>query len=163
VRANAARLRELPNIGEDTAFAGGSTGGGPKRTIDDKSLLYGIECNFGEWFNEQCLKDITPIFSPGQELKKPGGALARAGYAVGAVNVQAGSYVNAMQLVFMRVMNDGRLDSKDSYTSPWIGVKGQDESRTLTGNGDPIIGISVRQGIVCDAFALVVDRHPKAK
>ncbi|MGH7136143.1 MAG: S1C family serine protease, partial [Pirellulales bacterium] len=55
VRANAAKLQRLANIGEDTAFAGDSTGGGPKRTIDDTSLLYGLECGFGEWFNEQCL------------------------------------------------------------------------------------------------------------
>jgi serine protease Do len=148
------------NIGEDTEFVGGSTGGGAKRTIDDNSLLYGLECGFGEWGREQCLKDVTPIFSRGQELKKPGGAVAREGYAVGAVNVHAGSYVNAIQLVFMRV-KDGRLNPKDSYTSPWIGVRGKGTPRTLTGNGDPIIGISVRQGLVCDALALVINRKPK--
>ncbi|HEX7449970.1 MAG TPA: serine protease, partial [Pirellulales bacterium] len=34
------------NIGEDTEFVGGTTGGGPKRTIDENSLLYGLECGF---------------------------------------------------------------------------------------------------------------------
>lgn len=150
------------NIGEETEFVGGSTGFA-KRTIDDNSLLYGVECGFGEWGREQCLKEVAPIFSRGQELKKPGGAVAREGYAVGAVNVQAGSYVNAIQLVFMRVKDDGRLNAQDSYTSPWIGVRSKDKPRTLTGNGDPIIGISVRQGLVCDALALVVNRKPKEK
>lgn len=162
VRANAAKLQKLANMGEDTAFAGDSTGGGAKRTIDGNSLLYGLECGFTEWFHEQCLKDITPIFSPDQELTKPGGAVARAGYAVGAVNVQAGSYVNAIQLVFMRVKDDGRLNPEDSYTSPWIGVRGKGRPRTLTGNGDPIIGISLREGIVCNAFALVVNHEAAA-
>lgn len=162
VRANAAKLQRLANMGEDTAFAGDSTGGGAKRTIDGNSLLYGLECGFGEWFHEQCLKDITPIFSPAQELAKPGGAVARAGYAVGAVNIHAGSYINALQLVFMRVKDNGRLNPEDSYTSPWIGVRGKGQPRTLTGNGDPIIGISLRQSIVCNAFALVVNREAAA-
>jgi S1-C subfamily serine protease len=155
--ANRAVQVAKQHIGEDTEFIGGSGGGGT-RSIDDGALLYGIECEFGEWAREKCLKRIVPIFSPNQRPTLPGGAVAREGYAVGAVNVHAQTFVNGIQLVFMRVKADGRLDPKDSYTSGWIGARRRGSPRQLTGGGDAIIGVHVRRGLVVDALALVVNR-----
>ena len=149
------------HIGDDTEFVGGS-GGGAARLIDETSLLYGVECLFSEWMGQQCVKQIVPLFSRDQARKLPVGAVAREGYAVGAVKVYAGQFVNAMQLVFMRVRRDGKLNSADSYTSEVMGNRGRAKPRTLTGNGAPIIGIHIRHGLIVDALALVVNRDASA-
>lgn len=85
--------------------------------------------------------------------------MAREGYAVGAVKIQTINYVNAIQLVFMRVKANGQLDPDDKYQSDWIGFRGRGKTYTLTGGGKPIIGLHARQGIVLDALALVVDNR----
>jgi S1-C subfamily serine protease len=153
------------DIGEDTEFVGGQ-GGGTRgdRHVDETSMLYGVECRFGQWMSEDCVQEIVPVFSRDRERKLPAGAMAREGYAVGAVNVNALDYVNGIQLVFMRINDDGRLDPKDSYSSEWLGIRprGRRKLQKLSGDGAPIIGIHVRKGLVVDALALVVDRDAEA-
>ena len=152
-------------VGEDTEFVGGK-GGGTRgdRIVNEKSMLYGVECRFGQWSGEDCISEIVPIFSRDRERKLPAGAVAREGYAVGAVNVNAGDYVNGVQLVFMRVKDDGRLDPKDSYSSEWLGIRprGRRKPQKLGGDGDPVIGIHSRRGLVVDSMALVIDRNAEA-
>ncbi|HUY90885.1 MAG TPA: SUMF1/EgtB/PvdO family nonheme iron enzyme [Pirellulales bacterium] len=150
------------DIGEDTEFVGGDGGSrNGNRYVDETSLLYGVECRFAQWMGEDCVSDIVPVFSRDRERKLPAGAMAREGYAVGAVNVNALEYVNGIQLIYMRVKDDGRLDSKDSYTSEWLGVRarGRRKPHKLTGDGDPIIGIHLQKGLVVAALALVVNRE----
>jgi hypothetical protein len=144
-------------IGEDTEFVGGP-GGGPTRLVDETSLLYGLECSFSEWAGQRGFKQITPIFARDQQRNSATRAVAREGYAVGAVKVYAGQYVNGIQLVFMRVRANGQLNPADSYTSELLGARTRGEPRTLTGDGAPIIGIHLRRGLIVDAFALVVNR-----
>ena len=81
---------------------------------------------------------------------------------MGAVKVYAGEYVNALQLVFMRVKDNGQLDPSDSYTSAVLGGRMRVKPQTLTGNGAPIIGIHIYRGLVVDAMALVVNRDAQA-
>lgn len=87
-----------------------------------------------------------PIFVRDHQRQLPAGAMARDGYAVGVVKIYARSYVNAPQLVFMRVRDDGQLDPADTYTSDWIGARGKGTPHTLSGEGAPIIGIHVLCG-----------------
>lgn len=154
----------LADVGEDTKFIGGTGGSPGHRHVSENSLLYGVECRFAEWMGEDCISDVVPVFSRDRERKLPAGAVAREGYAVGAVNLNALEYINGIQLVFMRVKDDGRLDPKDSYTSEWLGARarGRRKPQVLTGDGDPIIGIHFRKGLVLDALALVVNRNAEA-
>ncbi|HWB10380.1 MAG TPA: c-type cytochrome domain-containing protein [Pirellulales bacterium] len=148
--------RENSHIGEDTAFVGGP-GGGATRLVDETSLLYGLECSFAKWMGQPCVQQIVPVFAREKGEKSPTRAVARDGYAVGAAKVFAGQYVHGIQLVFMRVRANGKLNPSDSYTSDVIGSRGRREPRTITGDGAPIIGVSFRHGLVVDAVALVVD------
>lgn len=154
----------MADVGEDTKFVGGTGGSPGHRHVKEDSLLYGIECRFAEWMGEDCISEIVPVFSRDRERKLPAGAVAREGYAVGAVNLNALEYINGIQLVFMRVKDDGRLDPKDSYISEWLGARarGRRKPQVLSGGGDPIIGIHFRKGLVVDAMALVVDRNAEA-
>jgi hypothetical protein len=94
--------------------------------------------------------DRSPTRLPGDIV------IAPEGYAVGAVNVHSNQFVNAVQLVFMRLRPDGRLDPADSSTSDWIGEPGPGAPRKLGGNGVPIIGIHGRRAAIFDAMGIVV-------
>lgn len=153
------------NIGEDTEFVGGKGGSTPgDRYVDDESLLYGIECRFSQWADENCVSEIVPIFARDHEPQLQAGAVARDGYAVGAMNVKAEDYVNGIQLIFMRIKDDGKLNPKDAYASEWLGAGplDQSEAQKLGGDGDPIIGIHLHRGLVVDAMALVVNRNAES-
>ena len=163
VNAGSAGHGPQSNAGEDTEFVGGDGGGQDERIVDETSFVYGIECKFSEWMGQQCVNRIAPLFSRDQERNLPVGAVAREGYAVGAAKVYGGQYVNALQLVFMRVKDNGQLDPSDSYTSAVLGGRMRVKPRTLTGKGAPIIGIHVRRGLVVDALALVVNREAEAE
>ncbi|HET6879304.1 MAG TPA: hypothetical protein VFI31_04085 [Pirellulales bacterium] len=148
-----------PLLGEDTFFVG-NKGGSPRRIVQAGSYLCGVECKLGE-FGEKCLSDIEPLFSRETATRLPLVAVARDGYAVGAARINTYTYVDALQLVFMRIKPDGQLDPDDSYTSDWLGVRGAGNTYVLTGNGMPVIGIYSRTGLILDALALVIDTKSK--
>jgi hypothetical protein len=65
--------------------------------------------------------------------------VARKGYAVGAISLKTGSYIYGMGLVFQGITEKG-LDPSKQYLSDWIG-SGTTSTRTIGGDGKPIIGI----------------------
>lgn len=142
--------------GVDTMFIG-HDGGGSQRTVKPGSHMIGLAYRLGEWGREKCLAEIKPIFSLDETAKLPLWETAREGYAVGAAKVRTYNYVNAIRLTYMRIKDDGRLDPEDFYKGDWLGFRGGKEFE-ISGDGDPIIGIHARQGLILDAVALVVDR-----
>ncbi|HMF14272.1 MAG TPA: hypothetical protein VKE94_18275, partial [Gemmataceae bacterium] len=65
---------------------------------------------------------------------------ARAGYAVGSITVRSGLNINGLCVTYMRV--DGTLlDPDRSYTSEWVGDRTGGSEATVSGGGDPIVGI----------------------
>lgn len=75
------------------------------------------------------------------------------------MNVRSGKYVDAVQLVFMKLKPDGTLDPKDAYTGPWLGPDSDGKGKIihLAGDGRPVIGIDCRHGAILDGIALVQD------
>ncbi|MCE5269601.1 MAG: hypothetical protein LLG00_17120 [Planctomycetaceae bacterium] len=71
-------------------------------------------------------------------------AVAKDGYAVGAILVKAGDQLNGFRLVFMRLKGD-RLDPNDNYQSRWFGGCDGGAEKRLGGDGRPIIGICGRE------------------
>jgi hypothetical protein len=142
--------------GVDTMFIG-HDGGGSQRTVKPGSHMIGLAYRLGEWGREKCVAEIKPIFSLDETATLPLWETAREGYAVGAAKVRTYNYVNAIRLTYMRIKADGRLDPADFYKGDWLGFRGGKEFE-ITGDGDPIIGIHARQGLILDAVALVVDR-----
>jgi len=74
------------------------------------------------------------------------------------LKVHAGQYVNALQVVCMRMTADGRLDPDDSYASDWIGTPGSGEPKTVGGTGERVVGIHGRRAAILDAIGLVLQR-----
>jgi hypothetical protein len=72
------------------------------------------------------------------------------------LNANAGQYVHAVQIVFVRVTPNGKLDPSDSYTSDWLGTKTDATTTELDGRGTPVIGVHGRKAAVVDAIGLVL-------
>jgi hypothetical protein len=153
-----------PDVGQDTPFAGDSTGGGSFRYVEPNGLLLGLDYRVAEWEGEKALGGVVPVFTRDQPVSPAClRVLAKEGYAVGGAKVRSKRFVDAVQLVFMRVKPDGRLDPADSYTSEWFGDAGDQPLKTLAGDGTRVNGIHCRQGAILNGLALVVDKNGPAK
>jgi hypothetical protein len=135
----------------DTELVGGN--GGATFSSDGTGPLLGIHWTPGEWDGEQCLGQVEGLYDrqSGENV-----VAAKDGYAVGAVKVEAGHFVDALQVVFMRIGDDGRLDPSDSYTSDWIGFHSDKPSVTLGGTGAIVLGFCGRGTAVVDALGLTI-------
>ena len=78
--------------------------------------------------------------------------IAKEGYAVGAIIVRSGDWVDAMRVVFMRIRGK-RLDPSDSYESRWYGGSGGGETK-LGGDGSPVVGVFGASGDNIDSIGL---------
>jgi hypothetical protein len=139
----------------DTPLVGGPAGA-PFRLTDPKGrAVIGVRYRVGSWARQKRVSRLEPLF--GGEPAMPGSekVVAREGYAVGALRVDAGKTVNALEVVFMRVEGD-RLNRKDWYKSDWIGAPGGGKPYTL-GGGARVLGIYGRRTIILDAVGLVLD------
>lgn len=95
-------------------------------------LLVGLRCSTREDWGG-VLQAVEPVYQVGGDYQlgsrfgAPGGdeaeLIARAGYAVGGINVRTGAMLNAVQLVFFRI-NGRTLDASDNYLSEWLGCDG---------------------------------------
>lgn len=152
-------------VGEDTPFAGKAvpSGQGFWRYVDPTKPLIGLDLQTGFFFikggKEDCLSNAVPIYDrkyPDMGLTR---VLAKPGYAIGGITVKTNNFVNAFQITFMKLKDDNSsLDTKDTYTSEWLGPKqvGINEVK-LGGDGRKVIGIFLNKGAVLDGFALVMD------
>jgi hypothetical protein len=150
--------QSTPNKSNDTALVGDSVGGGVFRMTSPKGEpLVGFRYSLGSWAGTPAIQILKPLFSRDVSSGFGKAIVARAGYVVGALKVDAPKYVSAIQIVFMRVTPDGRLDPSDSYTSDWIGDPTGKPAKTLTGAGAKVIGIHGRQGAIINAVGLVLE------
>jgi S1-C subfamily serine protease len=120
-------------------------------------LLIGMEFALGKQENGTAIiSGVRPLYrvrateinggwhgpSEGKDLSRH---VARHGYVVGAISVATGNGVEGVSLTFMRVGANGRLDSRDTYESPWMGHKSSGSPVKLGGNGLPIVGLLGRK------------------
>lgn len=134
----------------------GGTGGSAFRNVNRQGQpLIGVRFSMGSWAGKAALRQFDPIFERGPSRGFGEPAIAREGYAVGGLNVEASPYVAAVQLVYMRLQPDGRLDPSDTYTSDWLGTRSDAPARSLGGNGAPAIGVQGRRAAILDAVGLV--------
>ncbi len=143
--------------GRATELLGGSGGAPFHLASPDSAPLRGLHYRLGRWDNRELVGRVRPIFGPGDGPQpNETSVVAKPGYAVGGMNVEADKYAAAMQLIFMRVTDDGALDPADSYTSEWIGKPSGRQTQMLAGDGTNVIGLCGRQGLILDAVGLVL-------
>ena len=131
---------EMVSGGFDTPFRDYGPQGG---------MLVGFEAGMGKLFNRDAVTALKPIFrtkageSFGAQQGKGGQhatVKAKEGYAVGAIKVQRGLFIEGFSLVYMKV-EGGKLNPGDTYESEWTGDAAKRADLKLDGNGQPFIGL----------------------
>lgn len=150
----------------------GAMGGGPFASPDPQGRpVIGFRYAFGHWNNRQCLRMIEPVYDRGadaapsaQTLRRFGlqpkdflTAFARDGYAVGGLTVDADvDDVTAVRVHFY-ALKDGRLDLKQTYVTPWLGVPCKVKQQQIGCDGRTAVGSFGRQGLNVAAVGLLLD------
>jgi len=138
----------------DSELIGGPRGLSFRLVSPTGGPLLGIRCTVRTWLREECIGTVEPLFGPAPA--GPTTALAKPGYAVGAVEVDAASVVNAIRVVFMRI-EEGGLRPGDCYRSEWLGRPTGRPTRLLDGKGARVVGLCGRRGMAVNALGLVAE------
>jgi hypothetical protein len=136
----------------DTALVGGPRGGPFRLVSPTGAPMLGLRCTIRKWMREDCIGMVEPLFAaaPGGPLA----VLAKPGYAVGALEVDAASFVNAARVVFVR-LEGGKPNPADSYRSEWLGTPTGRPAQTVDAQGARVVGLCGRRGLVINAIGLV--------
>ena len=155
--------RANSTVGTDTKVVGTVIPFKQRYAETDKPFL-GVDVRDGAWMgkdgNEKCLSDIVPIYDRKHpDMRLMTRVLAKEGYAVGGMAVKSKTFVTAIKITFMKLTPDGKLDTKDSYTSPWVGPEETGTTETaLGGDGKKVLGICLYKGAIVDGMALVMEK-----
>jgi hypothetical protein len=113
------------------------------------------------------ISSIKPIYRVGNKLvdgKRRGtllgketAAIAKPGYAVGAINTHTGLTVDGFEMVFMKIDGE-QLDTSDSYTSPWLGDKKGGSPADASTEGKLPVGLQGRAGKEVYGLGLIVEK-----
>ena len=138
---------------EDTELLGGM----PFRTTNPGAKpVVGFRYSMGSWAGKTGQRDLDPLFSHAAATGSGRTVVAREGYAVGALEVDADQYASAVRVVFMRLSAEGQLDKTDSYTSDWIGSPSGAPTKTLGGTGAQVLRVFGRKAAMLDAVGLTL-------
>jgi hypothetical protein len=136
------------------------------RDMQKAAVLVGARVGYIDGTRDMKVGMIQPIFQSGRKyiISKAHGknvrhsitVVARPGYAVGAINMRQGLFLDAFQFVFMKY-EDGHLNPDDSYESDWLGDPRGGGDDTASGDGSLVVGIHGRtSGRQVDMLGLVV-------
>ena len=130
-------------------------------------VLVGARVSYIMRFGGPKISSVQPVYRVGEKLvngQRRGGllgretaAVAKPGYAVGAINTHTGLTVNGFEMVFMRI-DGSRFDSSDSYNSPWLGDEQGGSPHDVSSEGKIPVGLQGRAGKEVYALGLIVEK-----
>jgi hypothetical protein len=134
------------------------------------ALFVGVRVSYVLFFGGPKISSVQPLYRSGSSATLIEGqrygtvngpettALAKPGYAVGALRTHTGLSVDGFELVFMKVKKD-QLDTTDNYLSPWLGdPQGGSPRDVLNQGGNLVVGLQGRAGKKVDALGLVIHK-----
>jgi len=136
----------------------GGTGGFPFRRVDYQGRpIIGVQFILRSWQGGKYVGRLTPLFDRTRATRPRTDIIfAKEGYALGAIHVWAGEFVDGIKLVFMKLNDDTSLQLSDSYEADTIGSATTSTAKIITSNGRLIIGFHGRRSAVMDAIGLAV-------
>lgn len=144
---------ELPELSE---LVGGQGGIPFHRDLGEKPMV-GVIWTQGSWGGTFAIGNIMPIAAKGASNMGGIQVIAPKGYAVGGMKVCAPKFVSHVQLIFMKMNEDGTLDPSKTKPSEWLGGKPKGEVIELSGEGRKVIGLHGRSAAVIDALGLIYE------
>jgi hypothetical protein len=155
-RTTPTALRPPARTGTTTTMYGGS-GGSPFQMVVPEGPLLGLRFRPGSWGGEAAIGQVELIHDRTSARGGDNEAVAREGFAVGGLEVNAATYVNGIRIIFMAIDKDGKLDPTNTYTSKWLGKPAEKNTQTINPGGALVIGIHGRRAAVLDSIGLVVE------
>lgn len=167
-------------IAEPPAFVGSRGGNAFQYPLPSGATLVGCSVNVAIYHETptspmlRIVKSLRPIYRTaqgdqvsGELLGSSGGfqqrtLVARPGYAIGRVIANGGRRLVGFRLVYMRIMEDGRLDPSDRYESSWVGGHTPYPDMVIAGDGRKITGLRGWAGTDIDGMTLLVEPYPAA-
>ena len=142
-----------------TEIQGTHTGGGPMLTTGDGKLpVLGFRVKVDEFMHRVCLRTFEPLYERPKVPAEKGETflIAKEGYAVGALTINSGEFVNAVCVTFMKLTDTG-VDPAANYSPPWVGkrIPGM-TTKKIGGDGQRVVGIVGRKGLNVDTLGLVI-------
>lgn len=140
-----------------TPLAGGNGGGAFQHRPSGGSAVVGADWRAIKWDGTTTIGSIFPVGASALQKRSFHRVSAPPGYEVGGINVSAPKYVSSLQLVYMKLRDDGTLDPTDKKLSEWLGTEPQGEVTSISGNGKRVIGFHGRRAAVLDAIGLMLE------
>ena len=135
----------------------GAAGGGPLRYVSREGLpVLGFRYRLGSLAGQGGVASLEPLFTREEPPRPWESVIARNGYAVAAMQVDADQFLIAIRVAFMRI-DGNHLDTKDSYVSDWIGHPTGRTPQTINGDGARVMGIHGRRMALMHAVGLVFE------
>jgi hypothetical protein len=132
------------------------------------SLLVGVRYSTHPFVGRPKISSVQPLFrsSPSSRTLVEGDhhgevtgpettAVAKPGYAVGAIKTRTGLSLDGFVIIFMKVKGD-RLDPADSYESPVLGDSEGGSPAAVSGNGSAVVGFQGLASKNVNALGLIL-------
>ena len=143
-----------------SGLVGGYADGGEYQSVVTGGPVTIVTYRTGSWGNKPGFGDIRCL-PPETTVVEDYAVVARDGYAMGGIRVdgQGDEFFHAMQIVFMKLRADGRLDTKDTYNSDWIGTP-TGKTAMLASDGPAVAGVYGRRGLLLHSIGLILADGP---
>ena len=142
-----------PSPGKRARLVGGSGGIAFQTSHPQQQPAIGFRYALGTWADVEGLSQLQPLYAAAPA--GPNQVVARDGYVVAGLEVDAKQFVRAVRVIFARKTADGQIDPADTYHSPWLGTPTDQPPQTLLAAPAPVIGVHGRRGALIDALGLV--------
>jgi hypothetical protein len=136
-----------------TNIVGGSGGGDYLFVDEDLRPVLRFYYAIGD-FDGPALNILLPIYDREILVEGDQAIIAKPGYAVSGIQVNADKYVRAVKVTFARLVDD-KLVTADSFEAEWIGQRSDDTTQMLGHNGSMVLGVYGGQGLILDSLGLV--------
>lgn len=123
-----------------TARIGGNGAAHSNTETSDKPLV-GLRYELGEWQGAKSISYLKPVFDRAASGGRGEAVVARDGYVVGGLEVDADKLVDALRITFVRMGDDGKTIAGDEYASAWIGKPTGSAVRKVESGGKLVVGI----------------------
>ncbi|MHC4740981.1 MAG: hypothetical protein ACYS8Z_03665 [Planctomycetota bacterium] len=136
----------------------GGTGGVDFKKVDSQGRpVIGVQFSLGSWAGKEHVGRLTPLFDRSRATR-PNTIFAKEGYALGAIHVWAGEFVDGVTLEFMKLKDGRSLQLSDSYKADIIGRETTAAAKIIKSDGRLVIGLHGRGAAVMDAIGLVLSK-----
>lgn len=135
----------------------GGTGGSAFEVVPPNHVpIVGFRFRLGNWGGKSAVAQLDPVNQREAPVRSGSLVIAREGFVVGGIQVDAEDLVQAVRVIFVKRADDGTLDKTNYYFSDWIGQTTGRPVKTVGKGNVPVIGVYGRRGLVIDAIGLVL-------